>query len=381
MVNVTHQETTIKIHCSLVFIAIHLFCISTALFTMQEERKIVTVAVFDRDTAAIGSNKECVLIVNSQALKENQKVTYLNRYPTHNLIADKKNKRLGVFNKFGFVVYDIKTKEIFWSKKTYSDNCSAVFSPVDDTIFLCDNGHLSTNENISMHLPYTGSNKYFGIDCHPNKKEILYPCSNTTLAVYSFKNKTYNHYHPDIKQTDIIIRALYSPKGDHIALLTDSQYIFIYNLKNKSTIQVRSSLGPYYGCLNPIFIPHSNILFFLCYHGQTCFYHNIKNMKSMNENPYPGYVTWENSSALINKIDFSSDGSYILTATETITAKGSDTPGFLTKYLIYKKLFLCYQQLKLYSIQNGGFLIPDVISLFVKTLRIILKSDIKSTKN
>lgn len=352
-------------------ITIYLFSIPTLLFTMQEETCIVTVAVFDKNTAATGSNEGCFLVTNCQEIPKDHAVICLNSYPTHNLIADKKNQLLGVFNTSEFVVYDIKTKNIIWSKKTYSDNCSATFSPNDGTIFLCDNGYLSTNENVSMNLPYTGSNKYFTIECHPQKKELLYPRSNTTLAIYSFENKTYTQHPLFPGKTDIITRALYSPDGDHIALLTNKQNIAIYNLKNNSTVWVRGTLGLYSGCFNPIFIPCSHVLFFLTDKGRSGHYFDVEKMHSLATQNTQHDFAPEKNNFLTNKVDFSLDGSYLLTATGSSVAQGYSTHNVITNFLKHQKLFSYYQQLKLYSIENRELLIPDVIRLLIQKLIIL----------
>lgn len=358
----------------------------------QEEIYPLTVAVFDNNRAVIGTNHNCVLVSNCQKAGSEQVAKVLHKYPTHNSIANKKSYQLGIFshldifNPCWFIVYDINTGSQIWSKKIYSDNYSAAFSPVDNTIFLCDNGNLSTNENISMDLPYTGSNKYFGIECHPKRKEILYPCSNTTLATYSFESKAYERHYPQITQTDIIIRALYSPEKNYIALLTDQQSIVIYNQKDKSTLWAKGNFGVYHACINPIFIPHSTILLFLTNGGRTRNYFHVKKMSSIAEYPHTDWSTLQNDNdnALINRIDFSHDGSYMLTG--NIRSKGFSTPEKITqcfrgKWFIEQKLFSYYRQLKMYSIQNEGLPIPDLIALLIKKLHILLKTDAKSVKN
>jgi WD40 repeat protein len=337
-------------------------------------RVIECVAFFNTAKAVLAGKNGCFLIHNPTQNKPKQRAERLLNAFVYNIITDKKNKRLGVFIDQFFHVYDITNKKQIWSQRTYSTHCSAAFSSLDDTVFLYDNGELKSNKEICMKLPYVTSNVHVGIECHPKKNELLYPCGDSTLSVYSFGNTTTTRsYSPHFVKTSRILRAFYSSDGDNIALFTNQHKIFIYNTKNNSTIAVRNPDGSIYDtCKNPIFVPESDMIAFSLGKAPTIYFWDFKKKETITKITPPLNQCIINNNALIRTIDFSPDGKRILSSDGLIGDITSTNPiirQHITKRMAKRAFFARYCLLITYALGSESFLPIDIVRLFIETLR------------
>jgi WD40 repeat protein len=348
----------------------HILCVSTSLLSMTHPKnKILTVALFDPDRAVLGTDLECVLFEKATQDKVLQIRQPLEKERTYNVIPDKKNLRIGICNNHIFTVYDIQTLKRVWWKDARPENYSAAFSPVDGTIFFYQNEHLSSNTGIGINLACVRSNPHIGIECHPKKKELLYLYSNRGLAVYSFVNKTRTMYYPKVVNTDTILRALYSPEGDHIALLTDTHKIFIYNPITKSTIPIprNDCLGDCFS--DPIFIPNSTAIAFLCNYCKDIHCWDFKKRQLLVKLPHHSDESIYDDTGLINRLDFSDDGTRYLCRGFDRMAKMGKTDSKIINHINDRQAFLRYCLLKIYANDSQNILPLDIIRLFIEKLR------------
>ena len=343
-----------------------------AQFNDQKPPTILSaVALFDCETAAIGSNKSCFLIRNASQPEEAQQPVKLLAQPIYNLITNKKKRLLGVFCKNFFAVYNIDTLKKIWLKPIYSQHSLAAFSHTDDTIFLCDNKQLISNNKLSMKLPYTGSRTRLSIECHPTKNMLLHPCSNSTLREYSFVDKTAKLYKPIITGSDTIWRILYDSTGSCIAILTNNRRIYIYNPKSNTTIPVlnRENGTPYSQCQNFIFVPNSDMLAFSCLNQKMIYFWNFK-CQTFQQVLVPLYDDSRiHSTVFVQHLDISDDGTRILSHVDDCAYMGETNSGVL-KYRKEEWLFLRYTLLKTYA-DNTLFLPNDIMRLLVQLLKIL----------
>ena len=358
-----------KMHCVLAMM-IQFFCMSIELSSMDlsNDNTIITLAFFAPNQVVLGSDKACHVIKNVTQKDHLQTKHLLHKEPTHNLIVDKKNQRIGLFSDNHFTVYDIKTNNKIWSHIINSQNCAAAFSHVDDRIFLCQNEHLTSNDGINITVPYFRDNIKIDIQCHPTKKELLYPYSNQGLAVYSFIDKQSTLYSPAIMPTDIIIRALYSPQGNHIVILTNNHNLFIYNPRNNSTISISESC-----CFaSPTFILNSTILAFVSSVDRLkiqCWDFK-KNQLLTTLHLYHDWITGL-TNEFTNIFDFSDDGTEYVCTGSKITAQKAKTGHQITQHVQnYVHFFLRYCLLKKYSSCTPNNVLPrEIIQLLIQQLR------------
>jgi len=363
----------IKNYRALVIIA-YILCVSISLVSMDiPKNTILTVALFDPDRAVLGTNKDCSLFKKATQDKEHQIRLPLHTQLTYNVIPNKKKLQIGVLSKNIFTVYDINTLNKIWSKTVQSENYSVAFSPVDNTIFFYQNQLLSSNTGIGIILPCIRNNTHIGIECHPKKKEILYPYSNRGLAVYSFANKTRTMYYPKVRKTDTILRALYSPEGNHIAVLTDTHKIFIYNPTTNATISIPEDgcSCAYFG--HPIFIPNSTAIAFSCDYCKKIHCWDFKKKQLLVKLRDDCDVSIKRNNPFINLFDFSDDGTYYLCTGSNNIAKigntGSKIINHIQDYIKDQKSFLCYCSLKVYANNHQNVLPLDIIRLLIQQLR------------
>jgi WD40 repeat protein len=218
-------------------------------------------------------------------------------------------------------------------------------------------------------LPYVGSNPHIGIECHPKKKELLYPCSDAALSIYSIgfaDTITKKQYYPHITEKSSILRAFYSPEGDDIALLTDKHKIFIYNPKNDTTISIRESDGSTYSnCKNPIFVPESNVIAFSGINCRTMHFYDFKKKEFIPSRDCD--YSCDHHHVFINNIDFSPDAKYIISI-DDYTGKIGPTSSNVINHIKNLKLFSCYCILKTYTATDESILSLDIIRLLIQQL-------------
>lgn len=206
----------------------------------SREKKEYAVQWIDRNTLAIASSHGCNLV--SDIFSKTPIIKKINYIPTYNLLCNREKTLLGCMSEQYFTVYDISdTKKIKeeWHQFTGGNPYSATFGP-NNNIFICIRDQLFSNQSrLAPTLPFTGTSEQICIDCHPNKKEITYPLHNTTLAIRSLESVLFSdsHYLEEIKE-DAVQHVIYSPKGNHIALLTRSNTVFMHDVATKKTNKI-----------------------------------------------------------------------------------------------------------------------------------------------
>ncbi len=225
--------------------------------------QVLAVAYLQNKTIALGTTNGCYVLSNPTS-SENIAVQ-LHDQPTPNLITDNKRQKIGLLCKDQFFAYDTKIKKHIWSYPIHNnDGYSAAFSSTDDTIFVCNKGELISNKrSLSIPLPFTGTNSYFDIACHPTKRLIFYPSYESCIALIGYNGHHIATYKPKIDVTDGILSIICSPDGSHIAILTKLKNIYTYNLATKNTHQI---LHEYCNaeCRNAVFLPYSPVIATLC---------------------------------------------------------------------------------------------------------------------
>jgi len=327
-----------------------------------------TVAFISNDTLVVGS------IAGAYLCKHTNQgpITPLNKTPTYNIITDLPQKKIGLLCKNFFLVYNTETKQ---KTKSYlipnGNSYSAAFSSIDNTNFICQNEQLMGDSSVTP--PFTGANNYFGVACHPTKKHILYPCSNTTLLEKALDNCSTTCYCPTIDTPvyprhsdyipDSIRSALYSPDGTHIAILTDKKNIFIYNPATKKTNPVVLNCS----CINMAFIPHSSLIGLLCVCNSIHFVDCKIPKKIAQIDSLVPKGTSLTQNILINTLDFSPNGTQYA-AVVNHKCFIDDIPPNAMSVVTKGKILSIYYLLKKYSYQNHYFLPLEVIQLFIQKL-------------